>query len=116
MRVLDDQHRRPRPGQLLKEREHLDEQPGPRLLGGARRDRACRDRACRDRLAKLGQQPDQLTVRGTDHACEVPVTHQIPENHTERRERQADPANVGAPAGQHPRRRSGGRTELADQP
>jgi hypothetical protein len=111
VRVLDHQHHRRVPGQVIERAEYLLEQPRPglgRITAGVR-------------LAELGQQPGQ-PPRGPagqhrGHRVRAHLVHQVAQHRGERGERQPVGAQSQAAAGQHPRaRQRRGPAELADQP
>ena len=111
VRVLDHQHHRRVPGQVLERPEYLLEQPGPglgRVTAGVW-------------LTELGQQPGQ-PPRGPagqhrGHRVCAHLVHQVAQHRGERCERKPVGAKLQAAAGQHPgARRRRGPAEVADQP
>ena len=111
VRVLDHQHHRRVPGQVLERPEYLLEQPGPglgRVTAGVW-------------LTELRQQPGQ-PPRGPagqhrGHRVCAHLVHQVTQHRGERCERKPVGAKLQAAAGQHPgARRRRGPAEVADQP
>jgi hypothetical protein len=115
VRVLDDQHHRRLPGQVIERAEHVLEQPGPGLTG------VCADIRAGVGLAELGQQPGQ-PPRGPagqhrGHRVRTELVYEAAEHGGERGERQPVGAQLQAAAGQHAGPgRLRGLPELADQP
>ena len=105
VQILDEQHDRPALAELLKQRQHLLEQPAASFtwVGGCASGR-------RLALLRLGssevrQQPRHLTcppAEQLDDARRACLPRQLPQHGSKRRERQAVNAKLQAATGQHP--------------